>query len=351
MVFRKRLYIGFFVFALVCGLYVGYIIYGSISSPAPKIVPSRQITHNSSDLGEIWRTSDVWLPLTGPNLETGDSTVVIANHDPNASLHYFLQALSTESGHQLWEVDLPQRIGIDSLLAKDAQLFVGLDGEIQAYGLINGQLLWQTPGKPVQRTSYELAWLNGNLVNYSTVLNEDYSLMSVYSPSTGKLLQQEKISEIPLLTTTNTEYRGGCGRLLAYDIASQELKWQTSLSGCPQHRPAVIDSSLLVATYPDYGSIAGLHLIDAINGRLMWYALEDDVVSNFAIINGVVYVIRRNGSMVGIDLNTGQEVGTIQFNANQNQTDPSQNAYWLASNGHQLLAYFGDSRELIAFQH
>lgn len=339
--------IGFIALAVVYGLYFGITVYKSFSPNSPTPTSSRQFTHNSLGLQEVWRSRNVWLPITGPKFTVADSTVVIANHDPNASLHYRLQALNTKLGRQLWEIDLPQRVGVHSLLIEERRLYVGIDWEIQAYDLANGQLLWQTPGEPIQRTRYELVWSNGTLINYSTVLQEDYSLMSVYNPSTGTLLQQEKVSAFPLLTTAKVEYRGSCDQLSAINIPSKKVKWQTRLSGCPQHKPVLIDSSLLVATYSDYRSIAGLHLISTVDGRVIWYALEDDLVSNFAIIDRTVYTIRRNGDIVGLDLDSGQEIGVIQFNTDQ--TDPSQNAYWLAANERQLFAYYGDSRELIAF--
>ena len=107
-------------------------------------------------------------------------------------------------------------------------------------------------------------------------------------------------------------------------------------------------SKLLIATSGKQESIAGLHAIDTTDGSLQWYALEDNLVSNFAIIDQTVYVIRGDGDIVGLALDTGQEVGAIEFDTDQ--TDPNRNAYLLSASDHKLFVYYGDSRELIAFQ-
>lgn len=351
MILVKKLYLIFYIIFTVSGSCYVINIYKSLSVGPPTPIPSRQITQKSLPLQELWRQS-IRSPSRGrgksPLLVATDSVIIIANYDDNL-LQYQLQALNPETGQLIWDVSLPKRVSLHSLITKDEYLYVGVDWEIQAYQLSDGQLLWQSPGKPTQRTGYELAWLDGNVVNYSTVLGEDYILMSSYDPATGALIQQQQIPKntIPLLTTTKTEYKGECGKLLASDRYSRKVKWQTNLSGCSQRWPVLVDSNLLVSTYPDSGSIARLHMINTANGATEWYALVDDLISNFAILDRIVYAIRRNGDIVGFDLDTGQEIGIIKFDIDQ--VDLNRNAYWLAANDRQLFVYYWDSQELIAF--
>lgn len=352
MTLGKKLRLGFIVFAIAFGLYFGFIIYKSILPSGPAPIPSRQITQKSLHLRELWRRS-IRLTLQGrgksPRFTATNSTVIIADYDSN-SLQYQLQILDTQTGKMVSNIPIPKRIGLDSLIADNNNLYVAIDKEIEAYELPTGQLFWQSSAEPSERSSYKLTWLDGNVVNYSSVLGEDYQLMSVYDSTNGTLVQQKQIpiNPMPLLTTAKIEYKGEWSKLLAFDRYSGQQIWQTPLSGYPQLWPVLVESNLLIATYNDQGSIAGLHSIDATNGSLNWYALKDDLISNFAVIDRTVYAIRRNGDIVGLDLDTGQEVGTIKFNTSQ--TDANQNAYWLTANGRKLFAYFGDSRELIAFQ-
>lgn len=347
MTLGKMLRLIFITVAVVYGLFFGIALYRSFLSNDFVPISSRQITQNSLHLQEIWRKNGIHLSRTG--LTATDAVVVVANYNRNAR-QYRLQGLDVATGDTLWEVLLPRRVRVDSLIASDDRLYVAITWEIQAYQLSDGQLLWQTPGEPPERSSYRLSWLDENLVNYSSVVRENYRLMSVYNPNTGSLIQQKQIpiNPMPLLTTTKIEYKGEWGKLFAFDRDSGQQIWQTPLSGNPQHWPVLIESKLLIATSDNQGSIAGLHAIDTTNGLLQWYALEDDLVSNFAIIDQTVYAIRRNGGIVGLAIDTGQEVGTIEFYTDQ--TDPNRNAYLLSASDHKLFVYYGDSRELIAFQ-
>lgn len=345
---RETLRLIFIIFALVYGLFFGISLYRNFSSSEPVTIPSRQITQNSLYLREIWRKQDIHLLDTG--LPATDAVIVVANYDRNA-LQYRLQGLDVTKGDVLWEVLLPRRVRLDSLIANDDRLYVATTWYIQAYQLSDGQFLWQTRGDPYERSGYRLGWFDKNIVNYSSVVGENYRLMSVYDPNTGALMQQKQIpiNPMPLLTSAKIEYKGEWGKLLAFDRNSGQQLWETSLSGDPQPWPVLIGSKLLIATSGRQESIAGLHTINATNGSLQWYALgDDDLVSNFAVINQTVYAIQHNGDIVGLALDTGQEVGSIEFDASQ--TDPDQNVYLLSANKNRLFVYYGDSRELIAFQ-
>jgi outer membrane protein assembly factor BamB len=320
--------------------------------PSPS-VSHRQITQKTSFLQEVWR-QDIFSPGIqwgkAPLFVTNDSMVIIADYETTL-LRDRLKIFDVETGQFISEIILPKNIGADSFVVRDDHLYVGANFEVQAYQLPEGQLLWQTPGKPRQRSSYELVWQDGHVVNYSSVAgkDKDYQFMSIYDPVTGGLMQQTQIpvKPMPLLTTNKTIYKGTRGRLLAIDRASGREKWQAQLNGYFQQWPTLVGSDLLVATTLGYQSISGLHLVNTATGEIKWSALEDDLVSNFAVIDNTVYAIRRNGDIVGVDINTGREVETIKFDTEE--TDPGKNAYWVAVSGQTLLAYYGDSWELIAF--
>ena len=63
-------------------------------------------------------------------------------------------------------------------------------------------------------------------------------------------------------------------------------------------------------------------------------------------MDGVVYALRSDAALVGLDLGSGREVGLVQFEPAS--TDRSEFAYWLAASEGRLFLSFGDSHELIA---
>ena len=237
MTLGKMLRLIFIIVAVIYGLFFGITLYRSFSSSVSEPIPARQITQNSLPLQEIWRKDSIHLLRAG--LPTTDAVVVVANYNRSV-LQYRLQGLDVTRGDALWEVLLPRRVGVDSLIAKDNRLYVAVTWEIQAYQLSDGQLLWQTPGEPPERSGYRLSWFDENLVNYSSVVGENHRLMSVYDPISGALLQQKQIpiNPKPLLTTAGIEYRGRVGQVICFQqklwtaTMADAVEWQSTTLAC-----------------------------------------------------------------------------------------------------------------------
>jgi outer membrane protein assembly factor BamB len=131
--------------------------------------------------------------------------------------------------------------------------------------------------------------------------------------------------------------------LSAVDRASGNVIWQIDVRNCVKFWPDSVDSVKVFST-----ATGDLFAADIVTGEVLW-RYPKKCYLNSAVMGGIVYAVREDGILVGINQKTGNEVGTIEFSP-VGKSDSAIPTYWVATDGKQLFAYFGDSQELIAFQ-
>jgi outer membrane protein assembly factor BamB len=313
----------------------------------PTPTASRSIVSATLPLRELWRSRNILLRLQfgPPLLSTTEGTVFFVNHS-QGWLKARLQALDASTGQLRWQTD--DDVSTEhSLAASQGRLFIAVNWNIRAYDLSSGKPLWRTPGRLPEHTGYEVYPVGDKLTVYSTMDSQSKSLdvFSVYNPATGELLEQAKIetTEARLLwRTAQVDYRDDCKYLSAVDRSSGRIIWKIAVKDCVSFWPDSVDSEKVFST------VAGeLFAADIAAGEVLW-RYPKKCYSNSAVMGGIVYTIRADGILVGINQKTGNEVGTIEFSpVGKGDGIPT---YWVATDGKRLFAYFGDSQELIAFQ-
>jgi len=121
--------------------------------------------------------------------------------------------------------------------------------------------------------------------------------------------------------------------------------WKTSIdedSGWARAFP-LLSNDRLVMIYGE--SDPDLYVVDFETGQRLWKA-DDTFVSNVAVSNGNVYVLRDDARLMILDESSGVEQGYVQF-APAN-TDILSKKYWVGVDKvGGIFAYFSDSQELI----
>ena len=239
------------------------------------------------------------------------------------------------------------------MAASQGRLFIAIDWNIRAYDLSNGRLLWRTPGRLPEHTGYDIYPVGDKLTVYSTgyistgyIMGKrtDTDIFSVYNAATGEWLERTE-SEVTeegelLWRTALVDYRDNCRRLSAIDRAFGSVRWQIPDPHCVQFWPDSADSVKVFS-----GGWGDLFAADVVTGEVLWRYPKK--CQSYAVVMGdIVYVIREDGILVGIDQKTGNEVGTLEFSPASKSDEV---LTYLAADGKRLFAYFGDSQELIAF--
>ncbi len=317
------------------------------SLPVPTPMASRAIVQSGLSLRELWRKGNLVISNYA-GLVTSTQNVFFVE-DRLGLNRGQLQVLDAATGQLQWQVaDLPN---LDSLATDQVRLFIAVAWNIRAYNLSNGKLLWRTPGELPGHTGYSIYPMDADILVYSTEnsFQKSERVIRTYDASNGTLKGLSRTEKTPgtslVLRSQYVDYWGDAEKLWAVDRSSGRTLWQAKIGGWSPHQPILTNSLIILSSNQFSGASFGLYAVDIRTGAIVWqYAGR--CLSNFVLTNNTIYAIREDTAIVGIDLQTGKEVGAIRF-ATTRAADDTQ--YWVAATINRVFAYFGDSQELIAF--
>ncbi len=315
--------------------------------PPPTPMAPRRIIASTLPLHENWRRDNVVLPYYDERLVASKEYICYVTYAIRGwKREDRLQVLRGRNGEIHWEV--PNFPYINSLATDGKRLFAAVEWHIRAYDLATGRLLWRTPGSLPGHTGYWLQPEEEDIVVYfksGLSVDREEQFIQRYDAQNGTLKTTERI-EVPsgvrlMIRTPLVDYWTDGERIWAQNRISGQILWEREIERRIEHRPILTDSSLIYAS----GIYAHLYAVDAASGTLQW-VYPGFVVSNFVLSGGILYAVRQDGALVGIDPRTGQEIGFVQFLPAK--TNRRSTAYWVAASDGWVFVYFGDSQELIA---
>lgn len=354
------------LFWTVATFFYGY----GAPTPAPAPTP-KQIDTNSLPLKEIWRQS-IRVTLgygDAPKLLLQNGLIILAIEAEHANNQRTI-ALDCQTGAQIWET-APTFTRPDSLIADEKRVYLGYPTYVKAIDLKTGQKLWQG----LQQSE----WKKGDLHVY--VRNErlevydadtkDFPVNTklwILDTSTGETLNKLEIPAIFFQDTARyylSNYIGGSfgAGLIAEDKTTGAELWLLHTTSHVKRWPIIIDGVM----YLDGGDV---YAVNTSSGEVQWTYEDADVispsttsvdkryvnslVSKLAYGKDALYFVKSNGTIVGLDPQTGQEIGKIAVSPPPVYYDDEglfQDTYYLiAASDRYVAAYFGDSQELIVFE-
>jgi len=331
------------VFGMIVAGFIGAAIRGELGPPPlPTPTTSRTIMKGTLPLQEHWRKAGLFI-FWEEIAASGEYICFVYLRHSRWQREDRLRVLNARSGELLWEIaGLPP---VSSLATDGQRLFVAVHWHLRTYDLASGELLWRTPdyvGDQVQPLGEEI-------IVYSTKdsLNSREQVIRRYDAQSGALREMLR-KEVPpnvrlVLRSSSTNYWTDGKQLWAEDRISGEVRWQRRLERRLEYWPVLAGSSLIYAS----GLYPNLYAVDTTTGVLQW-AYTSPLVSNFVLGDNILYAIRQDGALVGIDPQTGQERGYIQFFPAETEEGPRSTTYWVEASNGWVFVYFGDSQELIA---
>lgn len=319
-------------------LQLGYV-------PPTPAIRSRQITGSDPPVQEIWRVSDALVPPKSrhefAHLVQAPDKIVGEVYNPLGRDGRII-AFNTSTGKPEWSF---QTLDINSIAADQERVYVARAGTpIKAYNLSDGQLIWSGPVL-ASRRSYFLQAQEGLLFNYFT------GAIQQIKAQTGELLsesQEEKITNSPVVWRSQEfdlrHVRQHSSILVKIRRGTNEVEWYSPVdedSHWIREFALLYNNKLVMAageTDPD------IYVVDFETGQRLWKK-DERFVSNVAVAKGKVYALRDDARLLIFDLNSGAELGYIQFTSAS--TDTSSKIYWVGADEEgRIFAYFSDSREL-----
>jgi outer membrane protein assembly factor BamB len=219
------------------------------------------------------------------------------------------------------------------------------------YDLSTGEVLWED-ALLGGRTTYQVFPIGETLLVYSEedVSSEGYEeqVIRKYDSHSGFLRGIDRIN-IPeknsslLLKTPDFDYWTDGKSLWSINNEASQEQWKIKIDNQVEYDPLLIDSKLIFAS----GIFSDVICVDDTSGRQIWN-YRDKIVSDLTTKQGIIYAIRTDAAIVGMDSKTGKEVGYIGIEPRLTETSSRSHAYLISVTEDMLFVYYGDSQELIA---
>lgn len=314
-------------------------------------ISTRTVADANLSFHEQWRRSNLLLLNTEADrlYVYGNQLFFVSYEDGGKTRR--LESLNAKTGTLLWKTG-PLPFSPNSLAIDGQRLYLALSSKIIVYDLSTGEVLWED-ALLGNRTTYQVFPIGETLLVYSEedASSEGYEEQVVrkYDSRSGFLRgidrnkTPQKNSSL-LLKTPDFEYWTDVKSLWSINKEVNQEQWKIKIDNRVEYKPLLIDSKLIFAS----GIFSDLICVDNISGHQVW-KYGDKIVSDLVAMRGIIYAIKTDATIVGIDSTTGKEVGYIGIEPNVMETSSRSHAYLVAASEDMLFVYYGDSQELIAF--
>jgi len=312
---------------------------------------SRSVSNTTLSLHERWKISNLFIPHRQTSTIYSNGVYLFYVSYGEDEMTHWLNVINMIDGSTLWRSDfLP--FSENSLAFDEQRIFLALSTKILAYNLFTGDLLWETQENLPDRTEYKMYVKDNRLVVYSTedsAPGNTTQVVRVYDAQSG-ILESSDSYTIPqdascLLKTTTNDYWTDRSSIWVVNNQKREQKWSTMIDGPVQYQPLLTGNHLVVAS----GIFSDVTAIDVNTGNQAWM-YSKRIVSNLAMESGVIYAIREDAAVVAINLSNGKELGYITISPRFTEESGSRvKSYLVAAANDMVVAYYGDSQEMIAF--
>lgn len=303
--------------------------------------PSRTVVKSSLPFREIWRWSGTIDARYEPMIFFGEDFVVIASWEYEGHKILVFDALT---GKVVWESQYISNLR--SLNIDKERVYAATITYVQAYDLQTGVILWKGAEQPRSK--------RGGLFVYP---KEEY--VEVYDFVEGRLyyLDRETGSTLSTLQQMNIFFQRGqenyfrtCNfecSLAAVNNVNGARIWERKFEGRPRAWPIFRNNIMFLGTED------AIYALEIETGNSRW-KVKDNYVTNIAIGGDLIYAIRDDAAIVGLDYQTGHIVGIIEMNPGRTKQDDEKleydTYYDIAASDKFLAAFYGNSGELIVFE-
>lgn len=352
--------------AVILYLILFPVISGSAYPTLVPLSPPKQITSNSLPLREIWRRAGVVASTVNdpPKIIIKDNMIILAVEEGGSSYDQKILTLDTQTGTKLWETKATFERP-DSLAVDNERVYVAYLEDVRAFDLKTGQKLWtgakQRWGKRgglnvyVQDNQVEVYDLD---VTYSSPMNSN---LFIVNPQTGETLSTIEWGGI-FFRRDNLYYsspweRGGFQNWIVARNDEVDNVWRRDFEGLVRRWPIFVadvmylDAGDIYALNPETGDIYWQYKLSGKD----YYPFNNCLIPKVAYGAGLLYTIKSDAALVGLDPQTGDEVGSLTVSPppmyRDISGDQSGPCNIVAASDKFLAVYYSDSSEVIVFEH
>lgn len=325
-----------FILAVVAPVALG-IYWGRLEPRWTPAVVHREVA-TLTGFEMLWTHSDVFMDLdyAAPFFAVNQWGFLSASFAVNEGAS--LIGLNLSDGQINWQRD-------DNVGAKVAHnssyLFAGGQGQIFAFALDTGQLIWH------RRTPNNMAvhhiHANEEEIGVDAAPNNYYRM----SAETGYMRESTSPTQLrPYFYASNeTAWFDLAGNSIeAIDIQTGDLIWRQTFSTIKQS-PLLRQNIILLQN----GTLGNVVALDAATGDFLWQS-EEKIGSTIAASDSVAYFVTLQGELQAVNLFTGETLGKVVFAPGELVNVTDRGGFYVAASSGMVMVYLGDSCQLFAFR-
>ena len=252
-------------------------------------------------------------------------------------------------------VQYPEMVAVDGKV-----FFLGSIQSTKKHQLVaiqgdNGKTLWQKEGYFLDiAVDFNAVYVGGQSRIYALTLNAGEEIWSTKLPGLhNNVMYLYAVGDI-LYT------RGSTSGQHLKDIETGEIfdvsqSFRSLPPGILNYVPTVTEDKIVFGAGKNGFGFCSVHQRQPYY-KFLWHTEEKNVISNVAASENVVYFLTYNDELMMLDINTGQELGSIRFEPSINFFEDmgasQHDGYHIAVDDENNLLYviLGDSNQMFAFR-
>jgi outer membrane protein assembly factor BamB len=319
------------------------LIYSGCSDVAP-IEPhiGKHISADNYRIKILWDKMDIVLTDNSsyPTLVSADNIVILEGHNRDEPGKFQIFAYQANDGQSIWNIATPSYPS--SVLIADSVYYRGSGGgQIQAFELSTGNLLWKTK-LPGARSVIDLYVYDDKIVA-QTNNDKEYTLLK----TDGQILQGTTIKNYSFFRIHNLTFIKKYNAIEAVENSSGTVSWRVDVNHGIGFAPLLDNDNIYVVSKGVPNEILS---VDRKTGNVNWQR-NAKTISNLCILDSRIYFLEEDGSLVSLDKGNGEIVLTINFSPGVNwQAHPG--GYYVAcdTSANILVVSYGDNDQVIGLQ-
>lgn len=319
--------------------------------PEAALAERRRVAATRGGISESWRRGGVRIPYSDipTAVVASEHTVVVITCEDNQGFRLRLSGLDITTGSTRW-ISAPLS-SVQGLAANEKTILAVTDWRLRAYDVDNGTTIWQTEELP-SHARYRIHPIVGEEATVYWIddtRGQWIQVVDYYDVETGVLVDEDRIPTEPdrvlALRSSIVDFWTGPGVVIsASPRNAHEDLW--SVAGNEKLRlwPHLIGDQVAFSS----GIFPILEARDAISGSVAW-THNTPLVSNVDMSRPALYAIEQTASIVTIDALSGRSLELVRMAQQLTESETRSIGFWVSVTEQMILAYYGDSQELIAF--
>ena len=315
-------------------------------TPTPKVIaPSKQITSNTLPLEERWRWSGISNSVSKLAIAiTKNRIAIIEGVGFEQRVHVF----DVHTGNSLW-TNQSKETGIRSITADERRIYIGTITDVQAFDLESGERLWQGAVQPSLHRGGFAVFCDGDWVLAYDGIEPDLYILNA---ATGQTIQKITNPDLFYRWNDKVDYLLNKSHryLEAQDIQTGKKLWGQQFAGTIiDTAPVFFENTMILKIAHQFRGLVG---VDIKSGNIKWEISDKFRFLDVAGLDNLAYALRYDASIVGLNPETGEQVGVIEMTPNRTGEDDGGFAtyYGITTSDRYAVVYYGNSQELIVFE-